>query len=73
MFFFKNKIVPMIEKSKHLQIGDYLRVDNDDDDMHGKRGTFVCDLINIFGEHVYMILLDENKHYSTYPKYLKKV
>ncbi len=71
--FSASKIVPIIDKSKQLKIGEYVIVDNKDDDMDGKTGTFVCELINVYGEHVYMILLDEKKHYSTYPQFLKKI
>jgi hypothetical protein len=63
------KIVPIIDQS--IQIGDYVKVNNQDDDMNGKTGTFVYQTNNIDGEIVFMILLDDKKHYSTYPKFLK--
>lgn len=71
--FSANKIVPIIDKSKQLQTGEHVIVDNQDDDMNGKTGTFVCEIINVYGEHVYMILLDEKKHYSTYPQFVKRM
>ena len=70
------KIVPTIESttnnSKKFQTGDDVRINNEDDDMNGRVGTFVYETNNIDGDLVYVIFLDDNKHYSTYPRFLEK-
>lgn len=67
------KICPIIDKPVKFVTGDNVRVVNDDDDMDGTTGTFVYETNNIYGELVYVILLEGKKHYSTYPKFLEKM
>ena len=67
------KIVPIIESSNQLQIGDHIQIINIDDDMNGSKGIYKGGHIHIDGVFKYLILLDHNKcHIYISPEYIKK-
>ena len=67
------KVVPVIQSSDELQIGDHIQIVNINDDMNGSIGIYKGGHIHIDGVFKYLMLLDHNNcHIYVLPKYIKK-
>ncbi len=62
-----------MEASQHLEIGEYVVIDNPTDDMHGMKGIFNGHFTHIDGIVKSLIILDAgNKNFYTEPTTLTR-
>ena len=68
-----SKVHPIMEASQHLEIGEYVMINNPTDDMHGMKGTFNGHYKHVDGIVKSWIVLDDGrKNFYTEPSTLRR-
>tara|TARA_B100001142_G_C14287387_1_gene637519 strand:+ start:148 stop:459 length:312 start_codon:yes stop_codon:yes gene_type:complete len=68
-----SKVCPVVVESISLEVGNRVRIHNEDDDMHNQKGIFKGHFCDANGEYRSLIVLDENKkNFYTHPNTLQK-
>ena len=67
------KIYPVLDKSEALKTGDRVRINNQDDDMHNKKGIFKGHHPHKYGLRTLIVLDESNKNIYVLPGNVEKI